>query len=78
MLPMLIRNGKGTQMILQIAPVNPLGKDCTCRVDSYRLSTAFTEQVCYDLMQYILSKWGLTWCLSLRCYGFIVSNAKRR
>lgn len=42
---MLIHNGKGKEMILQVAPVNPLGKDFTCSVDSYRLSTVLSEQV---------------------------------
>lgn len=42
---MLIFNGKGIEMIPQIAPVNPLGKDFTCSVDSCRLGTVLSEQV---------------------------------
>lgn len=42
---MLIHNGKWKEMILQVAPVNPLGKDFTCSADSYRLRNVLSEQV---------------------------------
>lgn len=42
---MLSHNGKGTETILQIAPVMPSGKDFSRSVDSYRFSTAVSAQV---------------------------------
>jgi len=80
MLLMLTHNQKGTETIQQIAPVNPLGKDFTSvwAVTALALFWASRGTLCYDLTQCVLSKWGLTWNLSLRCYSFIVTNAKRR
>lgn len=43
---MLVHNGKGREMALQIAPVNPFGRDLTCSTDSGRLGSGVSEQVC--------------------------------
>lgn len=57
MLPMLVHNGKGTEMALQIAPVNPFGRDLTCSADSDRLGSGVSAQVCavlwFEAMRFI-------------------------